>query len=97
MKLQSIFSNRNIFIVATLVFVVWVVFFDRNNYIASRELDERIAELEEERDYFIQKIREDSIVIVGLKDSAFLERYARENFLMRKAGEEIYIIGEKEE
>ena len=34
-------------------------------------------------------------VIAGLKDSAFLERFARENFLMHRPGEVIYLIDEK--
>ena len=47
MKFERLFSNRNIFICATLVFVAWIVFFDRNNYLDSRQLDRKILELEQ--------------------------------------------------
>lgn len=95
MKITNLLSNRNIFIFATLAFVVWVLFFDRNNYLDSRTLDHKIEELEAERTYYLQKIREDSTIIAGLKDSAFLEKFARENFLMHRPDEEIYLINEK--
>ncbi len=94
MKLGNLFSNRNIFILSTLLFVVWIVFFDRNNLLDSTALDQRIEELEQERTYYLEKIRQDSAVIAGLKDSAFLERYAREHFLMHRPGEEVYLIDE---
>lgn len=94
MKINNLFSNRNIFIFATLAFVGWVLFFDRNNYLDSRELDAKIEELELEKTYYTKKIRDDSTVIAGLKDSAFLEKFARENFLMHRPGEEIYLIDE---
>lgn len=95
MKLDRFFSNRNIIIFATLAFAAWVLFFDRNNYLDSRELDRKIRELESEKAFYLHKIREDSTVIAGLKDSAFLERFARENFRMHRAEEEIYLIDEK--
>lgn len=94
MKIDRLFSNRNLIILATLAFVAWVLFFDRNNYLDSRALDRKIRELESEKAFYLHKLQEDSTVIAGLKDSAFLERFARENFLMRRTGEEIYLIDE---
>lgn len=95
MKLSKLFSNRVIFVLATIVFVVWILFFDRNNFLDSLELDERIEKLEEEKAYYMEKIRQDSTVINGLKDSAYLERFTRENFYMQRENEEIYTIQEE--
>lgn len=72
-----------------------MLFFDRNNFLESRLLDDRIRELEAEKAYHQHKISADSAVIEGLKDSAFLERYSRENFLMHLPDEEIYLIDDK--
>lgn len=94
MKFKRIFANRNIFIAATIFFVVWVVFFDRNNMLDSLELDRKIEELETEKRYYLERIREDSAVIMGLSDSAYVERFARENFLMRRSNETLYLIEE---
>jgi cell division protein FtsB len=95
MKIDRLFSNRNIILFATLAFVVWVLFFDRNNYLDSRELDRKIREMENEKVFYQHKIREDSAVISGLRDSAFLERFGRENFWMHRPDEVIYLIDEK--
>lgn len=70
-------------------------FFDRNNYLDSRELDRKIREMENEKVFYQHKIREDSAVISGLRDSAFLERFGRENFWMHRPDEVIYLIDEK--
>ena len=94
MKIDRLLSNRNIIVIATLAFVAWVLFFDRNNYLDSRELDRKIREMETEKAFYGRKIREDSAVIAGLRDSAFLERFARENFRMHRPGEELYLIDE---
>ena len=42
--------------------------------------------------YHKEKIEKDKEVIKKLKDSLELERYARENYLMKKENEDIYII-----
>ena len=44
--------------------------------------------------HYQQKITQDSTILENLKDDAFLERYAREHYLMKRQGETIYIIKE---
>lgn len=95
MIIKNIFSNRNIVIFATLIFVAWILFFDRNNYLDSLILDRKIETLETEKAYYKRRITEDSTVIVGLKDSAFVDKFARENFLMQRSDEQIYIIDQQ--
>ncbi|MCH5305141.1 MAG: septum formation initiator family protein [Rikenella sp.] len=94
MKIDRLFSNRNIILFATVFFAVWVFFFDRNNYIDSRALNQKIREMEREKNFYLHKMQEDSAVIAGLKDSAFLERFARENFRMHRPDEVIYLLDE---
>lgn len=92
MQVKNIFSNRNIILLMGLVFVVWLLFFDRNNIVGLREVDDQITELEAERDFLRAKIHSDSTVIEGVeRDSLYLERYARENFYKMRAGEVLYI------
>lgn len=50
-----------------------------------RELRRRKTELE-------RSIREDSTLLRSLDDPEFLEKFAREKFLMRREGEEVYIL-----
>ena len=92
MQIGKLFSNRNIILLMAAGFVVWLLFFDRNNIVGLRRVDEQIKELEAERDFLQAKIRADSAVIEGVeRDSVYLERYARENFYKMRPGEVLYI------
>lgn len=92
MQVKNIFSNRNIILLMTVGFVVWLLFFDRNNIVGLRQVDQQIEELEAERDFLRAKIRADSAVIEGVqRDSVYLERFARENFYKMRPGEVLYI------
>lgn len=92
MEIKNLFSNRNIIILITAAFILWILFFDRNNYWDIRDLDTKIELLQAEHDYYRDQITRDSIIIEGLKDPVFLEKYARENFYMKRPGEIMYII-----
>lgn len=97
-KKRKIPINLNIILVATTIFVVFIIFFDDNNLKFKAQLEDKIHHLEFTRDSLRQQIREDSIVIDGIENSdEFIERYARENFYMRREGEELYIIKEAKE
>jgi len=86
----AIFLNKYVLIV--LLFVVWMVFFDTNSWFIHRELDQEINELKENKEYFIKEIVKDQKDIKTLKDSGELEKFAREEYFMKKDDEEIYII-----
>lgn len=89
---RKTFSNRNIIIAITVLFVLWLLFLDRNNLFALQQVDRQIEELELERDFYKTKIAADSLLILGLEDSAFVEKYARENFFMKRDGEILYLF-----
>ena len=95
MEIKNLFSNRNTIVLAVLFFAFWMVFFDRNNYLDIRNLDKKIETLEQERDYYKERIVQDSAVIVGLQDTAYLEKFARENFYMIRDNETMYILKPK--
>jgi len=82
----------NVYLLISIAFVVWMLFFDENSYLTHKELDDDIDELQTWIDYHKQKITHDKQTIESLKDSLELERYAREKYLMKKKNEDIYII-----
>ena len=51
-----------------------------------------IRELNKEKALYQESIRRDSLLIENLKNDEFLERYAREKFLMKRKGEDIFIV-----
>ena len=50
------------------------------------------AELRERVNYYEERIREESLLILNLSSPEYLERYAREKYHMHADNEEIYII-----
>ncbi len=79
-----------------VLFFVWLMFFDSNNLLHLQSLEAQIDEMERECDYYRGRIEQDSLVIEGLKDSAFVERYARENYYFHAIEETLFIIKERE-
>ena len=87
---------RNKYLVATLFFVVWVALFDANNLIDRFKQVRELKQLEADKEYYLKKIEEDSRKLKELEtDEKSLEKYAREQYLMKRPDEDLYIIIEK--
>lgn len=84
------FTNR--YIIILIVFCVWMLFFDENSYLIHREFNKEIDELETAIESFKKTIEDDKKTIKSIQDSAGVERFAREKYLMKKENEDIYII-----
>ncbi|WP_303246396.1 septum formation initiator family protein [Aquimarina sp. TRL1] len=86
----AIFLNKYVLIIT--VFIFWMLFFDTNSWLIHQELDQEIQELKDNKEYYIKEIIKDQKDIVKLKDSTEIERFAREEYFMKREGEEIFII-----
>ncbi len=89
-KIVKIISNK--YVIVLVLFVVWMIFIDENSYINHRELNKEIDKLENANEYYKEQIEEDKKIIDNLNDPDSLEKYARENYKMKKENEDIYII-----
>ena len=76
--------------ISIIIFILLITVFDKNNLIEVWKLNQQLNELESQRDYYQQKITQDSTILENLKDDAFLERYAREHYLMKRQGDNLY-------
>lgn len=86
---------KNKYIIALLVLVVWLAFFDKNNLIQQWRLRKQLIELRRDKNYYTGEIERDSTAIRELKENPeALEKYARENYLMKKENEDIFVIVE---
>jgi len=86
---------RNKYILTALLFFLWLLFFDQNNLAERRKTTNEYNQLIEERDYYLKKIEEDRKRINELKtDADNLEKFAREQYLMKKDNEDIFIVVE---
>jgi cell division protein DivIC len=84
---------KNKFILTILVFLAWIIFFDQNNLVDRYISYRHIRQLERDKEYFRMRIREDSTRMNELRtDNENLEKFAREQYLMKRENEDIFII-----
>lgn len=76
---------------AIVVLVVLLVLFGRDVFESLRVRSE-INKLEGRKARLERNIAEDSTLLENLKDPEFLEQFAREQYLMRREGEEVYVL-----
>ena len=81
-----------------MAFVVWMVFFDQESFIDQFRLSRTLKNLESQKIYYQEEIEKTRGAINVLEtDTAHLEKYAREKYLMKKDNEEVFVIIEEEE
>jgi cell division protein DivIC len=80
------------YVLILIIFLVWMLFFDGNSWLIHRELNQDIDKLKGNQEHFESKIKEDQDQIKKLEDKEGIERFAREEYLMKKPDEDIYII-----
>ena len=89
-KIVKILINK--YFIVLLVFIIWMLFFDENSYLNHHELNKEIDKLEDANEYYQNQIDTDSKIIENLNDPDSLEKYAREEYKMKKKNEDIFII-----
>lgn len=89
--------TKNFYFIAGALFLFWMLFMDSNDLISQVRLRNKLQNLKDEKAYYIRKIeevKEDREQLFSDKDN--LEKFAREKYLMKKDGEDVYVIVEKE-
>ncbi len=83
---------HKIMLAILVAFIVLMLFFDENSYLIHKELDNEIEKLEKTTDYYKKEIKKDKKKIEELDNSETLEKFAREEYKMKKENEDIYLI-----
>jgi len=83
---------KNWVILILVAFAVWMLFFDTNSWLIHHELNTDIEALENEKEYYKREIVKDNKAIKKLSTEDGLEKFAREEYYMKKDNEEIFII-----
>ena len=84
---------RNKYLVASIAFFVWMMFFDRNDFFEQRERRQHLYKLQESKEYFTNEIQKERKFSQELKnDPAVIEKIAREKYLMKRDNEDLFII-----
>lgn len=82
----------NLYVMVLTIFVVWMLFFDTNSLLIHRELRKEIKNLEKTQQFLRNEIEKDKKIIEKLSDTNELEKFAREQYYLKKKEEEIYLI-----
>ena len=78
------------------VFTIWMLFFDQNNVVDRIRMGAEIRQLENDREYYLEQIQKDSARLHELTTNREnLEKYAREQFLMKKPNEDVFVVIEE--
>jgi len=86
-------ATRNKYVLTALIFLLWLLLFDQNNLAERRKSTREYNQLLQEKEYYQKKIEDDRKRIEELKTNADnLEKFAREQYLMKKDNEDIFII-----
>lgn len=88
-------SNK--YIIATLVFAAIIVFFDQYNIFEQGRSYRKLRKVKKQVEYYDREIEKQEQTLHDLKkDSALLEKVAREQHMMKRDDEVIYILDKKE-
>ena len=84
---------RNKYFLVSSIFLVWMVFFDRNDLFSQWEYHQQVSKLKQERDFYQKetaKVHQDLDELTSNKQK--LEKFAREKYLMKKDNEDVFVI-----
>jgi len=87
---------KNYYFLFGSFFIVWMFFVDSNDFGRQIGLTNKYNNLQDQKAYYLDK------KVEVLKDKAelttnieLLEKFARENYLMKKSSEDLYVIVDK--
>lgn len=80
-------------LLAMLIIIVFAFFVSESNVFARFSYDAKIRELNGQIDYYRNKTVEDKQKLQELEmDKDHIEKFARENYLMKKEDEDVFLI-----
>ena len=89
---------KNKYLLTGMAFLVWMLFFAKNDLFLQMERSKHSKELTKNEQYQSIQIIETHKELGFLKTSAqTIEKYARENYMMKKDNEDLFIINSSSE
>lgn len=87
------FFLRNKYIFTGVVFLLWILFFDKTNLVNHIGQLSKIHTLKNQKQFYEDGIQKVSAQLDQLNTSnETLEKFAREQYYLRKEGEDIFLI-----
>lgn len=84
---------KNYYVLFGVFFFIWMLFIDSNDIISQIRITNKLNDLKAQKEYYLEKKQD------VLKDreelstnTELLEKFARENYMMKKKSEDLYVI-----
>jgi cell division protein FtsB len=90
-RLLNLLKNK--YFLITMAFLVWMIFFDKNDLFSQYQYHRQVSKLKQERDFYQKettKVRKDLNELTS--NPQMLEKFAREKYLMKKDNEDVFVI-----
>ncbi len=90
-KIFSFLTNK--FILTLAAFVAWMIYFDQNDWMAQQARKQELKGLNDNITYLNKEIGRMEQALDGMNnDPRVLEKYAREQYRMKKDDEDVYVF-----
>ena len=90
-RIVAILKNK--YLVSLIAFALLMLFFDRNDVFVQLDRTRQLNELTNSKKFYETEIAKTRKELNDLQNNpAALEKYARENFLMKKDNEDVFVV-----
>ncbi|MFN8406604.1 MAG: septum formation initiator family protein [Sphingobacteriaceae bacterium] len=84
---------KNKYIISSTFFVLWMLFFDRNDLMSQYQYWNQLKKLEAEKSFYTKEIKTIKKDLNELNTNPImLEKFAREKYLMKRENEDLFVI-----
>jgi cell division protein DivIC len=85
--------SKNKYLLASLLFAVWITFFDDRDLITNIRHQQELRQLNKSKKHYSELILQTKQELNQLKEDPYmLEKYAREKYRMKKKNEDLFIV-----
>ena|ERR1700748_1268345 len=90
-RLVDLFRNK--YFLVFIAFLVWMVFFDKNDLFSQYQYRQEVSKLKQEKEFYQKETAKVSKDLDELTSNPQkLEKFAREKYLMKKDNEDVFVI-----
>ncbi|MCB0548333.1 MAG: hypothetical protein KDD19_12190 [Phaeodactylibacter sp.] len=86
---------RNKYFLVLAAFFFWMIFFDRHDFLTQWRLQSAVDQMQNEKELYIEKIEQAKQDRLDLEVNK--EKFAREQYFMKKSNEDVFIIEDEGE
>lgn len=94
-KFPKILKNK--YVIASLLFIAWMTFFDNNDLFRHLRHQRILNELNRDKRELTVRIDEVKRQMTELQSHDLLEKFAREQYYFKKENEEVFVVVPNEE